>query len=191
MKPILGVVAGLIVIAGTIPYLRDAIRRHTKPSRATWTLLSILLFIDIFIQLDINGTGWAVAVTAGDFLACFMVFAVAIRYGSGGASKTDIICYILWLVTVGCWLGFDRPLLALHFGVLADLVALVPTFIKSWQKPHEESTNVFLASSLSGVVAIFAAENFSYGAILFPVYLFVVNLAVAATIIFAGRYRRA
>lgn len=186
MKPVLGIIAGLIVIIGTVPYLRDILRHETKPSRATWTLLTILLFIDIFIQGEL-GTGWAIALTVGDFLACASVFVLSLKYGSGGAERSDIICYGLWVITVICWLGLNRPLLALHFGVLADFVALVPTFIKSWKKPDEESTNVFIASSLSGLVALFAVETYSYGAILLPLYLFIVNLAVAVVIILAHR----
>lgn len=186
MKPFLGTIAGLVVIIGTIPYLRDTLRKETKPSRATWTLLTILLFIDILIQGEL-GTGWAIALTVGDFLACFSVFILSLKYGTGGADKTDFICYFLWIVTVICWLGLDRPLLALHFGILADFIALVPTFIKSWRKPNEESTNVFLASSLAGFIALFAVETYSYGAVLLPLYLFVVNLAVALVIVLAHR----
>lgn len=189
MKPILGIIAGLVVVIGTLPYLRDILRKETKPSRVTWGLLTAFLLITVFVQGDL-GTGWAIALTIGEVIACGSVFLLSLKYGEGGSEKSDKICYIIWAVTIVSWLILDKPLLALHFGVLADLVAMTPTFIKSWKAPHEESINVFAASSLSGFIGIFAAETYTYSRVLFPAYLFVVNLLVVAVLIISHRNQR-
>jgi hypothetical protein len=186
MKPILGILAGLVVVVGTMPYLRDILRLETKPSRATWGLLTALLLITLFVQGDL-GSGWARVLTIGEIIATGSVFILSIKYGVGGAERVDKLCYVLWAVMVLCWLALNRPLLALHFAVLADLIGMIPTFIKSWKSPHEESINVFAASALSGFIAIFAAETLSYRSILFPLYLFIVNLSVVGLLIISNR----
>jgi hypothetical protein len=186
MKPFLGIIAGLIVIIGTVPYLRDILSRKTKPSRATWGLLTALLLITVFVQGELD-TGWARALTISEVIACGSVFLLSLKYGVGGTDRTDKICYLIWAFMVICWLVLDKPLLALHFAVLADLVALIPTFIKSWKTPKEESINVFAASSLSGLIAIFAAETYVYSTILFPLYLFIVNLLIVTLLIASNR----
>lgn len=152
-------------------------------------LLTILLLIDVFIQGEL-GTGWARALTVGEIIATGSVFVLSIKHGIGGADKVDKICYILWAVAVVCWLGLHRPLLALNFGVFADLIAMVPTFMKSWKNPEEESANVFAASALSGFIAIFAAQEYTYRAILLPVYLFLVNLAVVVVLAVSEKHRK-
>ena len=186
MKPFLGILTGVVVIIGTIPYLRDVLRKETKPSRSTWALLTILLFIDVFIQGQL-GSGWARAFTVGDLIATGSVFVLSLKYGVGGFERSDKICYVLWLIMVACWLGLNRPLLALHFGILADFISMIPTLIKSWRKPHEESINIFAASALSGFIAIFAAEQYTYRATLLPLYLFLINLVTVTILVIANR----
>ncbi len=49
---------------------------------------------------------------------------------------------------------------------------------------------MFAASSLSGFIAIFAAAEYSYRAVLLPLYLFLVNLAVVAVILRARKNKQ-
>lgn len=184
MKETLGILAAVIVIVGTIPYLRDVLRGSTRPARSTWTLLTILLVLDLLVQHDI-GVGWAIALTAGEVLATGSVFILALKYGVGGLDKADLVSYALWVIMVGCWLLLDRPLLALHFGVAADLVSMIPTFIKSWRQPTEESKSVFVTSSVAGFFGLLAAVNFGYENILLPLYLVLVNAAVVGLLLLA------
>ncbi len=82
-----------------------------------------------------------------------------------------------------CWRVLDNPLLALHFGIAADFVALIPTFKKSWSNPQEESSNVFMASAFAGLLGVFAAINFSYQSILLPAYLLLANSLVVVILL--------
>jgi hypothetical protein len=42
IAPALGVLAALIGIASTVPYVRDTFRRSTQPHRGTWLVWSVL-----------------------------------------------------------------------------------------------------------------------------------------------------
>ncbi len=189
IKIILGILAGIVTMAGAVPYLRDVLRKETKPSRATWTLLTLLLLISAFVQGEL-GTGWAIALVVGDIIATGAICAASFWYGHGGFELTDKICYVLWSATVVLWLGLDRPLLALQVGILADLIAMVPTFIKTVQNPDEESLNVYIGTAIAGFLGVFAATNLSYQNIVFPAYLCMVCLAEVVLILVVRRVKQ-
>ena len=85
------------------------------------------------------------------------------------------------------WLSLKRPLLAQHFGIAADLVAIIPTYFKSWENPAEESKNVFIAGFFASILGIFAATNFKYENIIFPTYLLLSNASIVIVIFLAEK----
>ena len=42
MEAILGILAGVVAIADTIPYIRDTLRGSTRPHRGTWLIWATL-----------------------------------------------------------------------------------------------------------------------------------------------------
>ena len=45
IAPVLGVLAALVGIANTVPYVRDTVRRSTRPHRGTWLIWSMLAIV--------------------------------------------------------------------------------------------------------------------------------------------------
>ena len=43
IAPVLGVLAGVVGIADTIPYVRDTVGGSTRPHRGTWPIWSVLV----------------------------------------------------------------------------------------------------------------------------------------------------
>jgi hypothetical protein len=43
IAPVLGLLAGVVGIADTIPYVRDTVRGSTRPHRGTWLIWSVLV----------------------------------------------------------------------------------------------------------------------------------------------------
>ncbi len=46
IAPILGLLAGVVGIADTIPYVRDTVRGSTRPHRGTWLIWDVLAIVD-------------------------------------------------------------------------------------------------------------------------------------------------
>jgi hypothetical protein len=60
-------------------------------------------------------------------------------------------------------------LLAVMLGVLADLIAFIPTFVKTWKKPESEDPNFFAIEVVASICAIIAIDELRVDTI-FPIY---------------------
>ena len=45
LAPVLGVAAGVVAVADTIPYVRDTVRGTTRPHRGTWLIWGTLAIV--------------------------------------------------------------------------------------------------------------------------------------------------
>jgi hypothetical protein len=61
--PVLGVLAGVVGIADTIPYVRDTIRGSTRPHRGTWLIWSVLAIV-VFLSQRADGATWSLIMAA-------------------------------------------------------------------------------------------------------------------------------
>jgi hypothetical protein len=89
MEAVLGLLAGAIGIADTIPYVRDVLGGSTRPHRATWLIWSVLAIVACLSQRA-DGASWSLVLVAVQAVLTSAIFALAIRRGVGGVSPTDI-----------------------------------------------------------------------------------------------------
>ena len=88
VAPVLGVLAVLVGIADTIPYVRDTLRGATRPHRGTWLIWSVLAIVVCFSQRA-DGASWSLLMAAAQAILTSLVFVLAIRRGEGGMSTGD------------------------------------------------------------------------------------------------------
>jgi hypothetical protein len=79
-------------------------------------------------------------------------------------------------------------LLAITFGILADLIGYIPTFVKTWHEPKSEDPFFFAIEGAASLLAVFAIWQLRVD-ILFPVY-FVLCSAVVVFLIYRRRLLR-
>lgn len=170
-----------IVVGATIPYMIDIVAGRARPARSARIMLLLLVSITLFQQRGL-GVGGALSLTIGETILSVMLLGLALKYGVGGLSKSDKICYGLLGVDLALWLITKNNLLALHLTILADTVAFWPTLSKTWRDPKSETALFFWSGVISPLFAIAAEENLSYQALIFPVYICVVNLLEVALI---------
>ena len=58
VAPALGVLAALVGVADTIPYLRDMLRGATRPNRGTWLIWSVLAIV-VCLSQRADGATWS------------------------------------------------------------------------------------------------------------------------------------
>ena len=66
VAPVLGLLAGVVGIADTIPYVRDTVGGSTRPHRGTWLIWSVLAIVVCLSQRADGGALAAGAVGAPD-----------------------------------------------------------------------------------------------------------------------------
>ena len=91
IAPVLGVLAVLVGIADTIPYVRDTLRGATRPHRGTWLIWSMLAIV-VCLSQRADGASWSLLMVAAQAILTSLIFVLAIRRGEGGVSAATGSC---------------------------------------------------------------------------------------------------
>jgi len=182
VAPALGVAAALIGLADMVPYVRDTVRRSTRPHRGTWLIWTVLAIV-VSLSQQADGASWSVAMAVTQAATNGLVLALAIRLGAGGLSTLDASLIALAAAGVGGWLLAGDPLTATAGVVVADLVAAAMMVPKTWRDPGSETLSTFAGASLAGALSAVAVAGPDPSLLLYPAYYCLVNGALALLIV--------
>lgn len=183
MRSVLAFLSLAIGLGCYIPYGVDIARNKAIPARSARIMFTILLIVALVLQHDL-GSGWALAVTIGEATGSIGILYLALQKGVGGLSRLDVVCYTLLLVAVLVWVTTQNAFVALHVAILADVVAFVPTVVKTWRWPESETPFFFAAGVIAPLLSIAAQPQITYAVALFPAYLSLVNGVELGLILF-------
>src|SRR6201987_2558120 len=94
VAPVLGLLAGVVGIADTIPYVRDTVGGSTRPHRGTWLIWSVLAIV-VCLSQRADGASWSLIMAAAQAVLTSAVFLLSIRRGEGGLSPGDVLMIAL------------------------------------------------------------------------------------------------
>jgi hypothetical protein len=181
LAPALGVLAALVGIADTIPYLRDVRSGSTRPHRGTWLIWSSLAVL-VCLSQRADGASWSLLMTAVQVVLTTLIFVLSIRHGVGGLSRGELVVMSLAAAGVVGWMAVDEPLVATACVVAADLLGAGMMAPKTWRDPDSETLSTFALAGLSGALACGAVGAWNPSLLLYPAYFCLVNLAIAVLI---------
>lgn len=124
---------------------------------------------------------------AGIVFACIFLaratylFVMSLIYGVGGSSHLDKACLALGLLAVMAYTITKNELLTVSLGVLADLIAYIPTFVKTYSEPTSEDPTFFTIEGLASLFGIFAIWEWRVD-LLFPIWFLLSCLIVIVLI---------
>lgn len=178
----LGMAAGFFSILCVIPYIVTILQGKTHPSRATWWIWFVL---SSAISLSYYSTG---ATTTIWLPVCggigqLAVALLSLKYGEGGWSRFDRVCLIGVGLSFLVWWGFNAPFVALLCNLIIDLLGALPTALKSYQKPEQESLLTWSLYLIGSILNLLAVEHWSIELAVFPLYIFAVNAAIVACLL--------
>lgn len=165
---------GVILLATYIPYGIDIFKGKVKPARSARLMFVILLSVALLQQHSL-GSGWVLAITIGELIGSMAIFGLAMKYGVGGLGRLDVACYVLLFASLVLWTVSDNALLALHLTILVDLIAFMPTLVKTWHAPKSETSLFFAVGAAAPLLGVAASGSYGYSIIAFPLYLAFVN----------------
>jgi hypothetical protein len=181
IAPVLGVLAALVGIADTVPYVRDTVRRSTRPHRGTWLIWAVLALVVCFSQRA-DGASWSLLMAGTQAVLTTAIFVLAVRLGTGGVSATDALMITVAAAGVAGWLIADAPVVATLCVVAADLIAAAMMVPKTYRDPGSETLSTFAFASVSGALAMGAVGAIEPALLLYPAYFCLVNGAIAVLI---------
>ncbi len=168
-------------------YIKNTLLGKTKPNRISWFIWFIAPIIASFITFKNGGGISALPVFMAGFIP-FLVFLASFKNKNAywKLGKLDYICLLLSIVSMVSWLYFKEGVLATIFAILADAIAFVPTYIKSWNSPDTETVTPYISGVFNASLSFFTVPTLSFITAGFALYLFFGNL-VEIVIVFIRR----
>jgi len=183
-KEFLGELAGFINLVAYFPYFVSIFRGETKPNFVTWLVWTFLelLIGGSYILGGADNTKW---LPIASFFGMFLTVILSIFYGKRKWEFVDKICLIGSLIGINIWVVSGNPGFALLIFLSVDLLAAIPTLIKSKKHPQSEDLFAWILTLLSGFINILAVDKWIFSIVLLPLYNLMVYLMVVSVLIFS------
>jgi len=181
-----GALSVALGLAGYVPYVRDTLAGRTKPHLFSWLIWGGGTAVAFAGQVRGHGGpgAWVSGVTVA---GCATIVALAARNGIGYVTVVDWFCAGGVLAAAGCWVGLGLPVVAIIAGRVVDAAGFVPTLLKSWRRPSEETLSIYVLSAVKFGCAALALARVTVLTALFPLVASVQELAVVVVIVVARR----
>jgi hypothetical protein len=175
LPQILGLIAGILISVGYIPYVYEVLIKKTVPSRASWIIWSISTII-IAVSVQLTGTTEAIWFPILDAAGCTLIFLLSIPYGSGGWNKADKISFAICAVSLVIWYFTGNALIALLMNLSVYVSGYIPTIGKVWRDPRHESRlawSFFFIGTVTNLIAVIIGNDTGFAVWIYPVVLMV------------------
>lgn len=180
--PLLGVLAGMLGVFDTLPYIRDRLRGVTRPHRGTWLIWTVLGVV-VCLSQRADGASWSLVMVAVQALATMVILVLAIPRGKGGVTRLDAVMMAVALGGVSGWVLADEPLVATACVLAADSIGVALMIPKTWRDPDSETLSTFALASLAGMLAVGAVAALDPALLLYPAYYCLANGLIALLIV--------
>ncbi len=185
----LGIVAGLLQVSSIIPYAKDILKGSTRPnvvSFVIWTLIEVVAMVAQFSA----GASWSVILLiATTFNTSLVVVLCFMGYGYKKYGLLDKFCFVLAIAAIILWQVTRQPLVAIVLAVLADILASVPTIVKTYHDPHSEMVLPWFMIVVAAVLGIISTTKLNAANLVYPIYLFAMN-AIITSVAFWGQHTK-
>lgn len=186
VKEVLTVLAGVLFVAGFLPYVRAILRKETVPSKASWLIwaaLDTLTLVGMLAAESVNGQ------IVGAVLGAWIVAILAFKFGTTAWSKLDLACIVIAFIGVLGWQTTNDPVFAIVASSIAVLAGAVPTIVSAWKDPSKEDRVAWTIFWLSCVCAMLAIPQWTPEDAVQPSVFFAIETVMVAILYFKPRIR--
>jgi hypothetical protein len=175
---IFGQIAALINLVAYLPYLTSILMLQTKPSRTTWWIWSGLEIM-LSASYVMSGAGSTMWLPIAAFIGMLLTAILSLFYGKKEWTAVDTICSVGSIIGLIVWYITGSSVIALCSFLTIDILAAIPTFVKSYKNPYEEDLLAWKITLFSGLLNLIALDSISFAIWILPVY----NLAIYAIVV--------
>lgn len=188
IKPVIAVIAALLAIVGNVPYLRDVIRKKIQPHPYTWLVWSIVSGVTFFGQV-VKGAGVGAIPTGASEIFTVIIFLFSLQYGFKGIQRRDTVFLIIALLGLIPWALTKDPTISVIIVVSIDLVAFIPTLIKTKRHPETENAMLFSMNAARHFLALFSLEAYNVATTLHSLVMIIINSVMTYLILRKNKKR--
>lgn len=171
----------LFYIPGYYFYLRDIVHGQNRPNLVSWFMWMLGPMLGAFFQVK-AGAGLVALPTfmAGFGPLVIVLFFIWHKNAYWKLTKFDILCGVFSLLALVFYI-FTRNLgISILFAILSDALAFIPTFVKSWKSPENESVQPYLIGIATNALGLLIVKDWSFAIYSFGIYFVIFNLAEVA-----------
>jgi hypothetical protein len=166
------ILGALAAMAGTGSYVWATLTGRAQPNRVTWGCWSAAPLIAFAAELQ-EGVGLRSLMTFVVGLGPLLIFIASFvnpqAYWKLG--PFDLACGTLSIVALVGWAVTRSGVVAILLAILADLVAGVPTIIKTWRAPETEAPLLFALSIVNAGIALLTVDHWTTANVAFPILI--------------------
>lgn len=179
------VIGAVLNLIGSSTYAWNTFKGRTKPNRVTWFLWALAPLIAFTAQLN-EGVGLQSLMTFMVGFGPLLVFIASFlnKKAYWDISKLDIFCGILSIIALVLWGITGEGNIAIALAIAADLLAAVPTLIKSYKFPETEHPDVFRNGAVSASITLLTIDTWSFANYGFALYILLICLTLYGLIRF-------
>lgn len=181
MKETLAAIATVLAIIGNAPYLYDVIRKRIQPHPYTWLVWSVVSAVTFFGQV-VKGGGVGSIPTGVAEMFTIVIFLFSLRYGFKNIVKRDTYFLVAALLGLIPWALTKDPTISVIIVVCIDVIAFIPTLMKTWRNPHTETPMLFIMNVLRHILTLFSLEAYNIATMLHSMAMIIANSLMTAFI---------
>lgn len=172
------ILGAIINFLGGVSYIKDTLQGKVKPNRVSWGLWSVAVMIAFTAEVS-QGVGIQSLATFMVGFVPFLIFIASFfnKKSYWAISRFDLLCGALSIIGLILWYLTKIGNIAIMFSIFADLMAGVPTLIKSYKYPETENWIEFMSSFISVFIAMLTFKIWTFAYYGFPLYIFFFDLA--------------
>jgi hypothetical protein len=171
------IIGAVIASLGGFYYLYETITGKSQPNRVSWLLWGIFPMITFVAQRvqGIEGISWT-SFAAGVTPLLVVAASFINKKAYWKTEPRDYILMAAAIIGIILWAITKEPNLAILFTIVADVLASIPTIIKSFKHPQTESWIAYAISTVGFGIAILSIHSFTFATSAFVIYLFSVQI---------------
>lgn len=185
-----GMVAGVVGIAGYAPYIRDILRKTTKPDRIAWLIWAFEYAALFFAQLS-AGAAYSLWIIGLQLVGVVVIFGLSLRHGVGGFSRQTILLLTCVFMALAVWFGTQNAAYAIIILIAVEASGVVLTVIKTYKKPRSETLSLWYCIAVAGALGVPAVGmNATPILYLYPISLILMSVSVIGAARLGARKQR-
>lgn len=189
LNPNFAILGALIAIFGCASYAWDTLKGNNKPNRVGWSLWALAPLIAFTAELTqgVKLQQSLITFSAGFGPMLVLLASFADKKAYWKIKPFDWYCAALSLTALLLWWITGKGEIAIIFSICADLLACIPTVLKSYTDPETESPMAFVAGTIGVIISLLTVQHWMFANYAFPVYLLIANASIAGIIILRSR----
>jgi hypothetical protein len=185
IQTILVTIASLLAVFGNLPYIRDVFNGKISPHPFTWFLWSIVSLVTFFGAWQKGAGLGAIPIFVSEIFT-FIIFLLALKNASRNSFKDiqrkDVIFLVIALLGLIPWYFTKDPTMSVVIVVCIDLVAFIPTILKTYRNPESENPILFGSNLLRHILIMFSLDNYNIATTFHSISMIISNFVMLLVI---------